>query len=162
MQPDAMTALRLTYEELGNRIGRSTEAARGLDRRQRWRVEKGNDGKARVIVDEGDLTGWQPDVHLVIHPAGRVDDGRTDRVDRPDADELQALRAECDRLLEALMVSRERAAGAEGKLAKADEASAALRELVDELKAQVARERARRHEIEARVLRPWWRKLIGR
>jgi hypothetical protein len=160
MQPDAMTTLRLTYEELGNRIGRSTEAARGLARRKRWRVEKGNDGKARVIVDEGDLTGWQPDVHPSIHPNVRMDDGRIDRVERPDTDELQALRAERDRLLEALMVSRERAAGAEGKLAKADEASAALRELVDELKLQVARERGRRHEIEARALRPWWRKLF--
>jgi hypothetical protein len=128
-----------------------------LARRKRWRVEKGNDGKARVIVDEGDLTGWRLDVH----PDVRVDDDRIDRVDRPDADELQALRAERDRLLEALMVSRERAAGAEGRLAKADEASAALRELVDELKAQVARERAPRHEIEARALRPWWRKLLG-
>jgi hypothetical protein len=128
-----------------------------LARRKRWRVEKGNDGKARVIVDEGDLTGWRLDVH----PDVRVDDDRIDRVDRPDADELQALRAERDRLLEALMVSRERAAGAEGRLAKAEEASAALRELVDELKAQVARERARRHEIEARALRPWWRKLLG-
>ena len=156
MQPDAMTTLRLTYEELGNRIGRSTEAARGLARRKRWRVEKGNDGKARVIVDEGDLTGWRLDVH----PDVRVDDDRIDRVERPDTDELQALRAERDRLLEALMVSRERAAGAEGKLAKADEASAALRELVDELKLQVARERGRRHEIEARALRPWWRKLF--
>jgi hypothetical protein len=56
-----MTTLRLTYEELAERVGRSPEGARMLARRRRWRVEKGNDGKARVVVDEAELVVRPPE-----------------------------------------------------------------------------------------------------
>jgi hypothetical protein len=60
-----------------------------------------------------------------------------------------------------LTTARERAARAEGELTAGQRTEAALRELVDELRAQVSRERGRRREAEAKLVRPWWRKLIG-
>ncbi len=58
-----MGMLRMSYEGLGKAIGRSAEGARALVRRQRWRVEKGNDGRAWVLVDEAELNDWQPHGH---------------------------------------------------------------------------------------------------
>jgi len=51
----AMTTLRLTYEELAERIQQSPEEARILAQRQHWHIEHDSDGKARVIVEEADL-----------------------------------------------------------------------------------------------------------
>jgi hypothetical protein len=92
-----MPTLRLTYDELGERIGRSAEAARGLARRRHWQTQKGNDGQVRVILDERELDGWQP--------RARPDASGHER-SRPDGRE---------QLLEALMAARERAASAEGE-----------------------------------------------
>jgi hypothetical protein len=44
-----MPMLRLTYAELGERTGHNAEGARALARRRRWRIERGNDGRARVL-----------------------------------------------------------------------------------------------------------------
>jgi hypothetical protein len=49
--------LRLTYKELAERTGRTPEGARMLARNHHWRIERGNDGKARVAVDEAELEG---------------------------------------------------------------------------------------------------------
>src|SRR5215211_5440527 len=40
----------MTYDELAEALGRSTEAARAMVIRKRWRRAMGNDGKARVSV----------------------------------------------------------------------------------------------------------------
>src|SRR4051812_257110 len=40
----------MTYDELAEALGRSTEAARAMVIRKRWRRTMGNDGKARVSV----------------------------------------------------------------------------------------------------------------
>jgi hypothetical protein len=111
-----MTTLRMTYEELGERIGRSPEGARMLARRRRWRVEKGNDGKARVVVDEADL---------VVRPTGRPTGqppGHDQEPPPPTTGEIEVLRAQ-------VLALTERAAKAEGE-------TTALRELVDELRRQ--------------------------
>jgi len=50
-----MTTESLTYSELGDRLGRSPEAARSLARRLRLVRKPGNDGKVRVIVDLADI-----------------------------------------------------------------------------------------------------------
>ena len=42
--------LQLTYREIGERIGRSPDAARQIAIRRGWRVSKGNDGSHRVAV----------------------------------------------------------------------------------------------------------------
>jgi len=41
----------LTYVELGERLGITPDAARQKAIRGRWRKQKGNDGKARVLVE---------------------------------------------------------------------------------------------------------------
>jgi hypothetical protein len=63
-----MPILRLTYAELGRRTGHNAEGARALARRRRWRIERGNDGRARVLVEEADLAVRPPG-----HPPGRPD-----------------------------------------------------------------------------------------
>jgi hypothetical protein len=148
-----MTTLRLTYEELGERIGCSAEGARMLARRRRWRVEKGNDGKARVLVDE---------TALVVRPTGRP----------PGHDQPPPETAETEALRAQVLALTERAARAEGENAvlhaalerervQAEERAAALRELIDELKQQLSRERGRRREAEARLARPWWKRWFA-
>jgi hypothetical protein len=110
-----MTTLRLTYEELGERIGRSAEGVRMLARRRRWRVEKGNDGKARVVVDEAEL---------VVRPTGRP----------PEQDQavFTQVNAETEQLRAAVLALTERAGKAEGELA-------ATNRLVEELRRELER-----------------------
>jgi hypothetical protein len=110
-----MTTLRLTYEELGERIGRSAEGVRMLARRRRWRVEKGNDGKARVLVDEA---------AMVVRPTGQPPGQEEAAAGRPSA-ETEALRA-------AVLALTERTARAEGE-------NAVLRERIADLKAELER-----------------------
>jgi hypothetical protein len=54
-QPDAsarpVSPMWLTYVELGKRLGITPDAARQKAIRGRWRKQKGNDGKARVLVE---------------------------------------------------------------------------------------------------------------
>ena len=49
-----MTTLKLSYRELGLRLGLSPDAARSLARR-RWQRVVGNDGAAVELVDEEQL-----------------------------------------------------------------------------------------------------------
>jgi hypothetical protein len=42
----------LTYEQAGELLGIPPEAARHRDRRQRWRTQRGNDGRTLVLVPE--------------------------------------------------------------------------------------------------------------
>jgi hypothetical protein len=129
-----MTTLRLTYEELGERIGCSAEGARMLARRRRWRVEKGNDGKARVLVDEADL---------VVRPTGRPPG--------PDLAEIVQLSG----LQATVLALTERAAKAEGE-------NAALHQLIDEFRAALEREQARGDRLEEALRRPWWWRWLER
>jgi hypothetical protein len=104
----------------------SPHAARMRARRRRWPVAKGNDGKARVSVDEAELTA----------EGERVHERSPERAEH-EAVQLSGLQA-------TVLALTERAARAEGE-------NAALRELVDELKAQLAE-----------VRKPWWQRLLGR
>ena len=186
-----MTTLRLTYEELAERLGRSPEGARMLARRQqrqeRWRIERGNDGKARVVVKEEDLvgqpTGRPPGHSLEIRPPDHPSDPPTDQAEGELVAELQArvraLEVEREALLEAgddlmgeLGQARERAARTEGEIAVLREMSqlevAALRE-AHQQQAGVLREaladlasRLDRATDELRDLRrPWWRRWFS-
>jgi hypothetical protein len=125
-----MGLVRLTYEELGERLGMSPHAARMRARRRRWPVAKGNDGKARVSVDEAELTAAGERVHE------RAPERSPERAEH-EAVQLSGLQA-------TVLALTERAARAEGE-------NAALRELVDELKAQLAE-----------VRKPWWQRLLSR
>lgn len=130
-----MPMLRLTYAELAERTGHNAEAARALARRRRWRIERGNDGKARVLVEEDELAVRPPG-----QPAGR---------DRADGRVAQ-LEAERDRLQVELLDVTARAARAEGE-------AAALRDALADLSGRLDRATDELRDLR----RPWWRRLLG-
>lgn len=122
----------LTYQQTGERLGISSEAARQRARRLRWRHQRGNDGRTLVQLPEGEepsapvhqtvQTGVQPPVQPTVQPVGEavvlrelVDVLRTQLAKaetRADEDRVQ------------LRVERERSAAAERQVTK-------LRALVD-------------------------------
>ena len=57
--------MRLTYRELGDRLGISPVGARFLTRCRLWKVEKGNDGRSQVL--------GLPDPGAVRADPGRID-----------------------------------------------------------------------------------------
>jgi len=109
-----MTDRWATYKEAGQQFGLSADAMRKRARRMGWRVQAGNDGRARVLVPEG---------------AGLSPDGRSGRApSRPDdrADDPQALAA----LADALRQERERREAAEAAIVWSQGEAAGLREAV--------------------------------
>jgi hypothetical protein len=148
-----MASLRLTYTELGERLGLSPEAARQRAKRRqregRWSITIGNeDGKARVLLEEADLADEVP-----VRAPKRTADDRGNVP--PDNSELVVeLRAERDKAREEAETLRhelrkagERAAGAEGE-------ARALREALADLSARLDR-------AEAVLAQPWWKRLFG-
>src|SRR3954451_18100308 len=67
----------LTYVELGDRLAITPDAARQKAIRGRWRKQKGNDGKARVLVEPEVLSELsirtRTDNHPNDHPDERMD-----------------------------------------------------------------------------------------
>src|SRR5689334_10409385 len=71
----------LTYVELGDHLGITPDAARQKAIRGRWRKQKGNDGKERILVEPQVLNeatirtrpGDHPNVHTDHHPDERMD-----------------------------------------------------------------------------------------
>jgi hypothetical protein len=137
----------LTYAELAERLGCAPDTARLRAKRRGWRVEHGNDGKARVRVPSGML----PDV-----PPERP---RRDADDLPTVGELLA---ELGEARDDAAAARREAEVANVRLEERERAhDAETRLLRDEL----ARERERIGRLEAELLelrRPWWRRLRGR
>lgn len=76
----------LTYAELGDRVGISPEAARKKAKAARWPIRLGNDGRARVSVDLGEIRPARPAA------AGRPDEPARNRVHELQA-EVEKLRA---------------------------------------------------------------------
>lgn len=163
--------LRLTYSELGKRLGLTPDGARFLARRRMWSIENGNSGKKLVVLTEAELAA----------EAERMADN-PGMTGRPSPDDREAIGASVQKdsvVLDFLRDSLERAEGeavhlrrqvadlrvevatAQGQVdaaravAVADVATAraeidAQAKLVDELKAMLAELR-----------RPWWRRLLG-
>ena len=137
-----MAILRLSYAELGARLGRSTDTARVLARRRGWQRVTGNNGRVAVMVDEAELAvavGQLAD-NVVL-----LGDLRAALVDA----RVAAARAEGE------AAGNRRAAAAE--VAAAEAKIAALRELADRER-DISRE-LRVELVQAR--RPWWKRLIG-
>jgi hypothetical protein len=135
----------LNLTEAAHRLGWSRERLRSHARRGRIRTMRGNAGELLVLVTS-DLTGAAKGGQTGAVQTRAVRGGQTDQ-------EIANLRAE-------LMAARDRAARAEGELAAGQRTEAALRELVEELRAQVTRERGPRREAEARLSRPWWKRWL--
>jgi hypothetical protein len=161
-----MGKVSLTYEELGHQLGLSSSAAaRMRAKRRHWHTIRGNDGLARVEVDESELVAERAEVErqpehvrerLVEQFRTEAERWRTLAEERGTA--LARMEGEATGLRMVLDELRARVTTLEqGR----DHERRQHQELVDELKAQVARERGRRREAEARLALPWWRRLLG-
>src|SRR5215475_2216110 len=119
----------LTYRELAQALGISAEAARQKAIRARWQRQRGNDGKARILVDlEAEKAAHTPRRRPDEHP----DERRT----------FEALEAHITTLKEA--VAKAEALGEQYRQ-EAEMTSKRVDHLVAELDAYRAR--------------PWWRRL---
>jgi hypothetical protein len=135
--------VHLTYEELGERLGLSPQAARMRARRRRWAVTKGNDDRARVSVDESELVA-EGERALERSPARSANEA---------AQEAERWRT----------LAEERGMA----LARAEGENTALRERIDDLRVQMDRERTRADRLEAELRqlhgearRPWWQRWL--
>jgi uncharacterized protein involved in exopolysaccharide biosynthesis len=177
----------LTYQELGDRLGINAEAARAIARRRRWPTMRGNDGRARISVEEAELAA-----ESVRTPAATLEgpvivrsDGHLDT--RADAglvaelrERLTAVQVERDRLAGELAEARERAIRAEAEAQAARTIAAAEIEAVRQAaedrvaarNAAIEVLQATRDDLAARLdraeaelrdaRRPWWRRVLGK
>lgn len=142
-------SVTLTYAELATRLGRSEEAVKSLVKRKRWRRSVGNDGLARITLDEselGDLSN--PDRRAVGRPpanSSRSKGGepRSNQAPNP-VHELQA-----------------RLAAAEALAGERKEVLERERERGDALARDLATAREEIGTLKARLAVPWWRRVLG-
>jgi chromosome segregation ATPase len=144
----------LTYRELAQALDISAEAARQKAIRGRWPRQRGNDGKARILVDlEAEKAAHtprrRPTKHLDEHP----DERRT----------FEALEAHIAALKEAVAKAE---ALAEQRRQEAETSGKRVGHLVTELvemsmrmAEQTAVADKVRAEFDALRTRPWWRRL---
>src|SRR4051794_37005527 len=128
---------------------------------------QGNDGKARVSVEEGDLAATT--LRFRDRPVDRPSDRLDDHPAAELRDRLATAEAEAVRLASELATARERAIRAEARVEALTELRQAeargARETIDALRASRDDLAARldRAEAELRQARlPWWRRLRGR
>jgi hypothetical protein len=144
----------LTYAALGERLGSSAEAARALVKRLRLPRHRGNDGKALVAVDLGEIN-HKPILRSVISRS--PDDAQA--VAAALKARIETLEAELARLEAAAAVHR---ADFERERDRCERLMAEVLKTTADLMA--AREAAARFAIELAALqaaRPWWRRLAG-
>ena len=149
----------LSYADIAKALGTSPEAARQKAIRGRWRRQRGNDGRALVLVD---LEAEQA--------RARPDDARTKRPD--DARTVAALEAHIATLLgniaKADALAEQRHGELEAARARLDGMDGMVGELVGQLvamsqqmaEAAAAADRVRA-ELEAYRSRPRWLRLAG-
>ena len=145
----------MSYAEGAKRLGMKPEAFRHLAKRRGWRKRMANDGRAQVLVPDGEAA--RPKV-----PADDRSDARAETSGEVDAlRELAGeLRAERDRLLSDMERDRTLWAAERSRLEAAAERERAERiEERARLRAELDRATARLAEIEGRG---WWRRLRGR
>ena len=147
-QPGATGDVRLTYQELGERLRISAEAARIVTRRRGWRRLAPNRKGAPAIVvvpeDELDAEDWRPD------QGAQPDEERTRPGSRVDIAEQRAV--EAGQRADAALAVADRALA---QLADAQAALTAERLRGDALRQQLVRADARSDELrtEARAAR---------
>jgi hypothetical protein len=161
----------LTYQEAGDRLGVSAEAARAKAARKRWRRQIGNDGLARVWLP-GDLpvtararrSGDQP-VTPRSPPGQRPVDAANIKVLEARVEALQAelagARGELVGMREALTEARARADAADARSAELSADLAAERARTEKAIAALSDLAERLDALAAERARPWWRRLAG-
>ena len=161
----AETSLNLTYRDLAERLGISTDAARMKARRAvksgRWRIIPGNhpNDPVRVELPVTDLT--EPKVTGGERPTRSTGERKGRTIARTDSDTLavtlQAAQARIAELTDQLTAEKDRHRETAVELAKAT-----VR--IDTLDAELARLDATvvdlEHDLE-RARRSWWQKLTG-
>jgi hypothetical protein len=161
----------LTYQEAGDRLGVSAEAARAKAARKRWRRQIGNDGLARVLLP-GDL----PVTPRAHGPGDRPMTPRSPPGQRPvDAANIKALEARVEALQAELAGARGELGGVREALGEARARADAADTRAAEISADLAAEKARAGRaieafaaladrldvLAAERARPWWRRLVG-
>jgi hypothetical protein len=152
----AMAEAWLTYADLAEALGTSTEAARQKAIRGYWRRQRGNDGKARILVDlEAAKAAHTPRRRPNERPDEHPDKRRT----------VEALEAHITTLKE--VIAKAEAFGEQRRM-EAEAASKRVDNLVAELVArtmlmtdQIAVADKVRAEFDAYRARPWWKRLAG-
>jgi hypothetical protein len=139
-----MPSVTLTYADLAARIGRSEIAAKSLAKRKRWKRSTGNDGLARITLDESDLDDMaNPDRRGVGRPPANATWKKAAEPRSNPVHELQARLA----VAEALTAERARELGSVRDQLSATEAR--LRATQDELVAMAQKAGAAGSEIAA-------------
>jgi hypothetical protein len=139
----------LTYRELAQGLDISTEAARQKAIRGRWQRQRGNDGKARILVDlEAEKVAHTPRRRPNEHP----DERRT----------FEALEAHIATLKQAVVkaeaVGEQYRHEAEMAGKRVDHLVAELVEMSMRMAEQTAVADRVRAEFDAYRARPWWRR----
>jgi hypothetical protein len=168
-----MPTVSLTYPELATRLGRSEDAVKSLVKRKRWRRSIGNDGLARITLDEAELTDMaNPDRRGVGRPPANSTWVKATEPRSNPVHDLQAKLAVAEALAterkEALDREREQVEALRRDLSVAREIAATvdpLRSAVEALRgaldaekhrlAEVRQERDRLYEA-AIARRLWW------
>ena len=145
----------LTYTELAERLKCSPEAARALAKRRLLQRQRGNDGKARVVVD---LTDVQHKAMPARSPGGdhpvaalraRIEALRADLVEMEDENAM--LRAVADERREDFVHERDRA----------DKLMLELLKAMSDLMSAMESAARLDGELAALKARPWWRSIAG-
>jgi DNA primase len=170
----------LTYNELAERLGVSSEAARQKAIRHRWPRRTANDGKAQVRVDVEDVRATlpvrkpkdEPPSNGSPTPDDSPSDTRALAALEAHIETLKAMAAKAEGIAE---LERQRADTERGRADSERERANRLASRVDELltEASKATERDRqaadleeqvkqlRGMVEAAARRPWWKRLAG-
>jgi hypothetical protein len=178
-----MPSITLTYADLAARLGRSEDAAKSLAKRKRWKRSTGNDGLARITIDEADLADMSnPDRRGIGRPPANATWNKSaERGSNPVHDlqaklaVAQALAAEREReigtIRDQLNVAETKINETESKLTAVHDELVAMAQKVGAAETELVALRARAMEIRAdrdawrqqaeRLARPWWRRLAG-
>ena len=173
-----MPTISLTYPELAARLGRSEDAVKSLVKRKRWRRSIGNDGLARITLDDAELADMaNPDRRGVGRPPSNSTWAKATEPRSNPVHDLQAKLAVAEALAaerkETLDKQRQQLEALSRDLTSARELAAAvdpLRSTVEALRAALDAEKHRLAEIRddrdrwqaaAAARRPWWRRLAG-
>jgi chromosome segregation ATPase len=155
--------LRLTYSELGKRLGLTPDGGRFRARRRMWSIENGNSGKKLVVLTEAELAA---EAERMANNPGMI--GRASADDRASAQRdsvvLDFLRDRLERVEGEAVQLRQQVADLRVELGTARAETAARDQRLADLQKEFDRELARgaRLEDELRYLRrPWWRRLLS-
>jgi hypothetical protein len=144
----------MKYSDLAEALGISPEAARQKAIRGRWRRQRGNDGKALVLVDlEAERASHVSRKRPDEHPAGRPDERRTIEALESHIATLKSDIVKCEALAD------QRCGDVEAERKRRDDVVAELVALSKLLAEQSAALDNARAELAAYRTSPWWTRL---